>query len=159
MTFYFPKRAAQLIDFEGFEYKGVIKPTNVDFIVEIGFRLLVVGEVKLACDRQYDHGRSMIWRPPQVPGGQAGLLEALVDVWTLNTAIRHALGFVAVHDVLDPTVHVPLARCQVVAVYREQRWIPLLDGSRVLDVVDHFMAEHGVVNTSDAAEARRKLLA
>lgn len=92
----------QIIDFSGLEM-GKIHPTDIDFVLELQNKALIIGEVK-------SRGKGL-------PTGQRLLLERLVDSWHT----KRAIALYVEHDNKDGKV-IRLPDCQVVSIYHAKEW-------------------------------------
>lgn len=110
-----PKRSKQLLRFEGFGFDNKelksVGATDIDAIVDVRDKILIVFEVKL-------EGK-------QVPKGQRYVLQRLVE--DAKKANKHSIAIVLDHDIEDPIQDVFLANLIVREVYSSEdlRWKPL----------------------------------
>lgn len=132
-SFHSPKRARQLIDFEGMKFNKKVRPTDID-----GFN----GE-SLSASIDFDRGRQgfvfyeVKYLDNQMDIGQILHLEALCS--NLKTP---SLALHVSHDVEDTDKNVPLKDCVVVNAFYQNKWISSFNGKTALEVTQRFISKH-----------------
>lgn len=143
----FHERFAQGISFEGLAWgeSGKLRPTDIDCVIEMRGRLLVLVEVKhvnvvaAGCT------------------GQRVAIERLCDAWA-QSGQRPAYGLVATHSTPSSQL-IRLASCDVWRVRQARRtWREPQRQTNVADAIDALFAMHGFVDEA-MARVERELIA
>ncbi len=120
-----PRRARQLIDFDGLQYENK-QATDIDAVQEYEGIAYVLMEFK--------------YKDAEVEHGQMRTLVTMCDDWV--TAKKHVLFLIARHQVNDPEQPVIAAGCIVDRYRLDREWFE--DGHRtVKEVRDWFLGKYG----------------
>lgn len=123
------ERAKQLINFDGMNPWGKAMPTDIDAMIDVHGKLLVLFEVK--------------YREKHVPEGQRIALENLVKI--ARAAKKHALAVVVEHSVDNPDEDIQLSGLPVREIYctEEMEWRPPRQRLTAREIADCYIKHFG----------------